>query len=143
MVKQNEGTEMMKATLRIAGLLLTLASPVALAADGDMRLGTFGIVFCGAPATFEVTSKERNAWVFNGKIRIHGTGEYDSIRITQYDNNSLRITRWLSGANFGETQRADTGRPRLEGGKAIFRAIGGRGVGCNNPGADTQLEIPQ
>lgn len=133
----------MKLRLTACTLAVSILASGALAADGDMRLGTFGIVFCGAPATFEITSKERNAWVFNGKIRIHGTGEYDSIRITQYDNNSLRITRWLSGANFGETQRADTRPPKFEGGKAVFRAIGGRGVGCNNPGADTQLEIPQ
>jgi hypothetical protein len=124
----------------MAATLALLASP-GHAGDFDFIMGTWGVMFCGAPATFEVQSQYRNTWVFEGKIRIHSTGEYDSIKIVQYDDNSLRITRYLKGANFGETQRVDTEPPRYENNGVLYYAARGRGIGCNNPGAETDLRV--
>lgn len=121
-------------------VLLFTASPV-FAADGDMQKGSFGIMFCGAPATFDVTSQYPDSWVFNGHVLIRDTNEYDAIKITQFNDNSLRITRELRGANFGQKQTVETGPPTMERGVAVFRSDGGRGVGCNNPGAYTELRV--
>ena len=107
-----------------------------------MSMGKFGVLFCGARATFEVTSQYRDSWVFEGKIRIHDTGEHDKLKIRQYADNSLRITRYLGGANFGETQTVETDPPIFENHAAVFLANRGRGIGCNNPGASTDLRVP-
>ena len=125
----------------LAASLIALVAGPSLAADGDMKVGTFGYTFCGARATFEVQSQQRGSWNFKGKIRIHDTGEYDNLRITQYDDNSLKITRYLSGRNIGETQTVNTTPPTFDAGMAVFYSSGGRGVGCNNRGAVTQLNI--
>ncbi len=125
----------------LAASLLAFFAPHAFAAEGDMKVGTFGYTFCGARATFEVQTRQGGSWKFKGKIRIHTTGEYDDIRITQYDDNSLKITRYLSGKNIGETQTVETKPPSFDSGMAVFYSSGGRGVGCNNRGAVTQLNI--
>ena len=96
----------------------------------------------GAPATFEVKLKYPNSWVFKGKILIHDTNEYDAIKITQFDDNHLRITRELTGKNMGHKQTVETAPPLFENRSAVFRADRGRGAGCNNLGADTDLRIP-
>jgi len=129
----------------IAGALMTiLATQAALSAEGDMKLGTFGRTFCGAPATFEVTS-DRGDWVFEGKVHIRDTGEYDRVIIKQYDDNSLRITRYLSGQHSGQKQWARTKPPKFHSinGRpvAVFFVSHGNGLGCNNHGAATQLDI--
>jgi hypothetical protein len=128
--------------LLLAASIIALTISPSLAADGDMKIGTFGVLFCGAPATFEVKSKYPNSWVFKGKVLIRDTNEYDAIKITQFDDNSLRITRELTGKNFGEKQTVETAPPIFENRSAVFLATKGRGVGCNNAGADTDLRIP-
>lgn len=122
--------------------VIALATSSVLAADFDMRTGSFEGWFCGAPATFEVHEKYPDAWVFRGSILIRDTGEYDAIRIDQFDDNSLRITRELSGANFGSKQSVETDPPVIEEGNVVFYSGGGRGPGCNNAGANTALRIP-
>ncbi len=129
------------AAVAIAAMVLSTSSGHA--APGDMKVGTYGVLFCGAPATFEVKSQYRGTWTFDAKIRIHDTGEYDNLRVTQYDDNSLRITRYLRGRNFGETQIVDTRPPIFENHMAVFLADRGRGIGCNNPGASTDFRIPR
>ena len=126
----------------LAASAIALVAQQSFAADGDMRTGTFGIYFCGAPANFEVQSREGKRWVFEGKIRIHDTGEYDRISIAQYDDNSLSITRFVPGKN-QVMQRVITDPPAIEGPIVAFRSEGGRGAGCNNPGAFTDLRIPR
>lgn len=112
---------------------------------GDMIVGTFGEMFCGAPATFEVNDGDTDTWEFNGMISIRDTGEYDRLRITQYSDNSLRIIRYLSGDNRGKRQTVRTSPPKFysDGSRvtAKFESSGGAGVGCNNDGAVTTLTV--
>lgn len=128
--------------LFLAASVIALAASSAWAADGDMKIGSFGNTFCGAPATFEVKSQYPDSWVFKGKILIRDTNEYDAIKITQFDDNSLRITRELIGANFGQKQTVNTDPPFFDNGAVVFHSEVGRGVGCNNAGAFTDLRIP-
>lgn len=121
---------------------LVLAALPSLAADGDMKLGTFGVAFCGARAEFQVTSREGKRWVFDGMILITDTGQYDELTIAQFSDDSLRITRRLDGTNSGPRQTVETDPPVFENGSAVWRAEIGRGAGCNNPGAFTDFRIP-
>ena len=130
----------------VACSLFALSATSAIAAKGDMTVGTFGSQFCGAPATFEVRAKASDSWEFEGEILIRDTGEHDALRITQNDDNSLRIVRYLSGDNTGKRQTVRTSPPKFvvkDGTKfAAFRAYKGSGVGCNNQGAMTILYVP-
>jgi hypothetical protein len=117
----------------------------AFAKEGDMMVGTWGTMFCGAPATFEVLSKKAD-WVFEGKVLIRDTKEYDRIEIKQYEDNHLRIIRYLTGSNSGNKQIVTTNQPKMlkqEGRtSAAFASYHpGKGVGCNNSGAVTVLTV--
>ncbi len=122
----------------------SLVTAPAIAAEGDMLVGTFGTRFCGARATFEVYT-QGDDWVFDGRILIHSTGEYDQLKIKQYSNNHLRIIRYLTGANEGATQWVDTSPPKFyqKDGRTVasFHSARGAGVGCNNDGAVTDLRV--
>ena len=130
----------------VACFLFAFFATSAIAAKGDMTVGSFGTIFCGAPATFEVQTKASDSWVFEGEILIRDTGEHDALRITQNDDNSLRIVRYLSGDNTGKRQTVRTSPPKfvVKGGTrfAAFSASKGSGVGCNNQGAVTYLYVP-
>ena len=128
--------------LFLAVLVMAFTASSVRAADGDLRLGIFAGWFCGARATFDVQEKYADAWVFHGYVQIRDTGEKDSIRIDQYDDNSIRNTRELSGANFGSKQTIQTAPPVFEDGNVAFYSEGGRGPGCNNPGASSVLRMP-
>ena len=41
-------------------------------------------------------------------------GLYDKIKITQYDDNSLRIVRYLAGADKDRVQTLDTSAPQVK-----------------------------
>ena len=133
----------MKAIL--AASLMALLSTQAIAAEGDMKAGSWGGVFCGAPATYEVQPDTSGEWVFEGKIEIRDTGEYDRLTVKQYSDNSLRIMRYLSGENTGKKQWARTGPPKFskKDGKrcATFSANTGNGFGCHNTGNYSWLVI--
>jgi hypothetical protein len=126
--------------LAVFGIALTASSVIA--DDFDLRVGNFDGAFCGAPATFEVHEKYPDVFVFQGSIAVRDTGEYDAIRIDQFDDYSLRITRELNGAGFGQKQTVETDPPVIEEGMVIFYSQAGRGPGCNNPGANTALRMP-
>jgi hypothetical protein len=78
--------------------LFALFAGTAVAAEGDMRNGTNGCVFRGAPATFELQTGKSGKWIVAGKIRSRDTGEYDPIRIEQHDHGSLKVTRHPGGS---------------------------------------------
>ncbi len=109
----------------------------------DLRVGNFGYQWCNYGATFQIQSKEPDKWVFHGKILIQETGQYDRLWIEQYEDNSLRIIRYLSGAHNGETQVVQTHPPqiKLNNGKSVaeFREKAAYGVGAK--GAITVFEI--
>ena len=100
----------MKTILSSAVMVLCLLGGSAFAGTEDMKTGTFYGKFCGMDATFELT--RRADWTFYGRIHIHATQEYDQLRITQYADNSLRITRTVSGAG-SLLQRVETGKPGI------------------------------
>lgn len=129
--------------LAAAVLVAAIAVP-ATAAEGDMLVGTFGARFCGARATFEIHT-QGDDWVFDGRILIHSTGEYDQLQIKQYSNNHLRIIRYLTGANEGAPQWVDTSPPKFyrKDGRTVasFHSARGAGVGCNNDGAVTDPRV--
>ena len=125
---------------------MALFSTQASAAEGDMKLGIWQGFFCGAPADFELyTTKSDDKWFFEGKILIRDTGEYDRLTIEQYDDNSLRVRRYLSGSHAGKRQWAKTAPPKItrkNGGViAEFEAKSGNGVGCNNEYAYTRFKV--
>ena len=125
----------------LAALAFAVFAGQATAADGDFRTGTFKGKFCGASATFEVTSRKKGTWRFDGKILIKSTGEYDRLRIEQYSDQSLRIERYLSGPNTGKLQRVDTDPPQFMSNHMYFYSPKGVGTGCGNDGAVTKLSV--
>lgn len=132
----------------VATFALAIAAGQAHAANGDFKLGTFGTMFCGAPATFEVTARRNQDWEFDGKIAIRDTREYDQLFVKQMNDNSLVIVRYLSGRHTGQQQQVRTSPPKFlreANGQRIarFMSRGGTGVGCNNLGAHTLLEVPE
>ena len=133
----------MRSTIIACALALFVTE--AGAAEGDMKTGTFEGVFCGAPAVFEVTKQLSGQWVFEGKILIRDTGQYDKLRIEQYSDNSLQIVRRLSGGDSGKRQWAVTNPPELrkKDGRTYVRfyAGTGKGVGCANLGSFSELLI--
>jgi hypothetical protein len=125
-----------------AGLIL--AGSPALAADVDLRLGTYGVAFCGAWAEFQLTSQEGDRRVFAGMILIESTGQYDKLTVSQSGlNDALLISRSLDGTRSGPRQTVKTDPPVFENGSFVWRAQIGRGPGCNNPGAATDFRMPR
>lgn len=130
-------------------MLLTCAFALlavnAMAEETDLRIGTYEGRFCGAPATFELTGRVNGEWVFTGRILIRDTGQYDKLRIEQYSDNSLKIERRLSGSDTGKRQWAVTNPPdtRQKDGRRFvyFFAARSNGVGCNNGGTQTWLQM--
>lgn len=116
------------------------------AAEGDLKSGTFNGRFCGVPARFEVTWRNNGTWLFDGRILIRDTGEYDRLLIEQYNDNSLKIVRYLGGHNTGKRQWAFTGPPAMKLVNGIrylhFTASRGNGVACKNAGASTEMWVP-
>ncbi|MGE0846257.1 MAG: hypothetical protein AB7L41_08300 [Flavobacteriaceae bacterium] len=133
----------MRTTIVACALALLLTG--AKAAEGDMKTGTFEGYWCGAPAVFEVTRQLSGQWVFEGKILIRDTGQYDTLRIEQYSDNSLQIVRRLSGGDSGKRQWVVTNPPELrkKDGRSFVRffAGGGKGTGCANLGSFSELLI--
>ena len=125
----------MRKVILAAVIALTGTTTFAQAGPEDLRVGSFSGTWCGYKATFELTSKN-DAWEFNGKIRIEKTGEYDRLFIRQNNNDSLRIIRYLSGANTGSSQNVLTFPPQVKsnsnGVYATFAGASGGGPGCKN-----------
>jgi len=75
-----------------------VARRTGIANEGDIKVGTWVGFFCAAPASFEVQS-DKGGWVFEGRILVRDTGEYDRMSIKQFNDNSIGIMRFLSGDN--------------------------------------------
>ena len=129
-----------KAVMVAVGLGVSLAPlPCHAAGDeNDFRIGTFEGNWCGLPARFEITKKFGKRWLFEGKIFIKSTGQYDRIIVEQFQDNHLRMRRVLTGQHAGEFQVLETNEPEtlLKGGKTQinFRVRHGSGIGTNNLG---------
>lgn len=125
---------MKRSALAALTLFLALLTAPALAAPGDFRLGTFGGAWCDHGATFTLT--ERSGWVFEGTIYLPSTGEVNRLWIEQYADNSLRMIRYLDGANSGRIQMVETNPPefRVYNGRPYvdFNAEEGGSLGCGN-----------
>jgi hypothetical protein len=114
-----------------------VTSPVALAGnDADMHVGSFDATWCNYSATIDIESKESGKWIFHGHIRIRQTDQYDVLWVEQYDDNSLRMIRYLEGTESGQMQTVQTNPPQeksTESGAhyALFTSHRGYGVGCD------------
>jgi hypothetical protein len=100
-------------TLVAAFLVLALSPTASHAAGYDMKLGTFTGNWCGFTAEFTVTSIN-SAGDFKGTIYLPRTGQVDNMTIHQYEDNSLRIIRHLSGDRTGTNQWVDTHPPETK-----------------------------
>ncbi len=115
------------------GLGMSLTAQTSQAAEHDLRVGSFAGNWCGFDARFDITSKRGNTWVFDGKVLIKATGQYDRITVVQYADNHLRIVRHLTGAHSGTNQWVDTHPPETlrRGGQFlvnfVVRSAGGYG----------------
>jgi hypothetical protein len=114
---------------------LVLMSPAALADVTDMQTGSFGGTWCNYPATFDIESKESDNWVFHGHIRIQQTSQYDAMSVEQRGDNSLLMTRYLEGAENGQTQVVQMNPPQEKVNKngahyALYTSQRGSGYGC-------------
>ncbi len=105
------------------------------------RIGTFRGQWCdGNPVVYSVTSQSAPMqWVG----RIQNGSALDRLRITQSDDGSLRIVRFLSGAYEGQTQEITT-RPasvRIFDGQsyAQYWAETGSGPSCTGRNADLRM----
>lgn len=113
-----------------------LLNPGVAAADGvtDMRLGNFFAIWCNYDAHLNVESRDGDSWVFHGHIQIDRTGQVDELFVEQYEDNSLRIVRYLSGPEAGQVQTIQTHPPQVKmiGGRqtAEFDSKNSYGVGC-------------
>lgn len=130
----------------VATFALAIAAGQAHAANGDFKLGTFGTMFCGAPASFEVTARRNQDWEFDGKIAIRDTGEYDQLFVKQMNDNSLVIVRYLSGRHTGQQQQVRTSPPKFlrEANAAAWpaaadNAMTGDGAGCTDRAKAAEL----
>lgn len=135
---------MRRATLLLVAVVL--GTGPAAAAGFDMRTGSFEGAWCGHTSRFDIESREGNTWVFHGRILIHSTGEYDPLWIEQYADNSLRVIRYLQGANRGLTQVVQTHPPRenFSGGVllTVFEESYHGGFGCSGAMDFFDLAIP-
>jgi hypothetical protein len=89
-------------------------------------------------AQFRVEAKRGDTWKFDGKILIHETSELDRLTIEQYENNSLYIRRYLTGALTGQRQWASMHPPSFSQGRnggrtAHFGSRAHGGFGCSGP----------
>jgi hypothetical protein len=129
-------------------LLVFLAGAGASSAAGvDMRTGSFPGMWCDFHARFDLDRRDAGGrWIFEGRILIVETGEYDPLWIEQYSDNSLRIIRYLQGSNLGLTQVVQTNPPfeRFENGVLMTwfsTNDGGNGLGCSD-GTLSSLGLP-
>ena len=94
------------------GLGVSLAPRTCEAAENDLRESSiFEGNWCGYDAVFKIGKKRGNTWEFDGKILIKATGQSDRIWVEQYEDNHLRIVRYLSGDHTGKTQTVETYPP--------------------------------
>lgn len=125
----------------LIALSLTSTAVSASAADGDFRTGSFGAIWCNYAAYLHVETKKSGSWRFDGKIEILKTGELDRLRVQQKDDNSLEITRYLSGKNTGKVQKVYTHPPIMKTDKMIFEWQRSSGIGCGT-GTPTIVDVP-
>jgi hypothetical protein len=135
----------MKKLVLPAVVAFLAAISCALAAESDMRLGSFEANWCNYPARFDIQSREGSDWVFHGRVLIQSTGQYDPLWIEQYADNSLRIIRYLQGPDEGATQVVQTYGPEvriLQGQRfSQFRSQSSYGYGCEH--TQSWVKIPE
>jgi hypothetical protein len=116
--------------LLLAVLIFGLGAASSAFAGTDMLIGSFAGKWCNYDARFDIETKETGRWIFRGRILIHETGQYDPVWIEQYDDDSLRIIRYLQGANLGQTQVVQTHPPQTNLNNNVFYSQQGYGYGC-------------
>jgi hypothetical protein len=122
--------------LTIAWVSTSLLTAAVAAADEvtDIHYGSFFARWCEYDAWLNLEHRDGDSWVFHGHIRIEKTGQFDELFVEQYDDNSLRIIRYLSGPEAGQIQTIQTYPPQVKmiGGKqtAVFSAKSSDGPGC-------------
>ncbi|WP_375449393.1 hypothetical protein [uncultured Devosia sp.] len=106
----------------LAMVLLAFANMVpAHAADSDLKTGQYEGTWCGYSAVFDIAVKERRRWVFHGKIVFPTYDNLaDELWIEQYEDQSLRMIRYLSGTQEGWTQVIQTFAPEMHGSEAGY-----------------------
>ena len=97
-------------------LLLLAASPATAKYDGPrFDVATYNGSFCGYTAQFHLeqpdTAKLPKRHAFYGNITFTGFPGSNRLWIEQYKDGSLRIIRYLEGANAGQIQLVDTLKP--------------------------------
>jgi len=134
---------MKKLILFMVFSILCLALPEfpAFAGEYDLQVGTYSGTWCNYAAKFHIESREGTDWIFRGHILIKKTGQYDNLWIEQYQDNSLRMIRYLTGAHSGQTQVVQTYPPEkklIRGSyRLVFTGKAGYGIGCG--GTSTTL----
>ncbi|MCW5719377.1 MAG: hypothetical protein KIS68_16285 [Bauldia sp.] len=138
----------MRRAVALAVLVICAFTLPSAAAQGDMRLGSFTALWCNYNARIDIQSREGTSWIFHGRILIEATGQYDRIWIEQYSDNSLRMVRYLEGANAGATQTIQTHPPQTSvlpnRGPGLFTTFASErdyGFGCE--GTRSWIIIPE
>lgn len=122
-------------------VILAVLVPASTAVAGtDFLTGRFPGKWCNYDARFDIETQDAGTWVFHGRINILATGEYDPVWIEQYSDNSLRIIRYLQGANLGRTQVSQTYPPQTNVNNNVYYGQAGYGMGCE--GTETILITP-
>ncbi len=124
--------------ISILGLatLVSVAAPLstASAAPGNIRIGTMGAIWCNYKAKIHLDTRQGGEWIFEGRIHIEQTGQVDRVWVKQYEDNSLRIVRYLSGEYAGRRQIVETHAPERysEGGRYVqrWKKSASSGPGC-------------
>jgi hypothetical protein len=92
----------------VTGATVIAQDPMKLR-EGEMMGCHLGKATC----VIFLTTKQPDKNVFEGELRL-GPNQKDRVQIEQFDNGSLKITWYLSGAKQGETQVIYTYPPTLK-----------------------------
>jgi len=84
---------------------------------GEFTLGKFTGQWMNNDAEYEMKAMEARrdgALIAHGFIKIKATGEVDRFWVQQYKDKSIRMIRYMSGANMGKTQWGHTYPPEIQ-----------------------------
>jgi hypothetical protein len=129
------------ALITLVGTSIAIA-PVARAQSADLRLGTFGREWCGYAAAFNIESKEPDRWVFHGHVSFAHFPDVDELWIEQYEDDSLRMIRYLSGSQTGMVQTVQTHPPKFLKNSVNFEKVTSYGPDCEGAAKGAELALP-
>ena len=129
----------MRSLLTLACLAGLAVPTVALAANGDLRPGSFQGEWCRYEAIYDLEEQVPGKWIFHGTITLPRTGQVDRLWVEQHADNSLRIIRYLSG---GQVQNVKMAPPvGASSTEAAFYSVTSEGPGC--AGKRSTMYVPQ